>query len=278
MQKFRRRRGEYCKNGGLALLSIYGLNVDAFKAGKSARFFRQMHSELVDVVCIQETGTAVQNFPAYAHIEGYESICEHEAAAPGRTGVAIFSRHPICSERRRICSHDACAGRFIEATIGNVKIASAYAHAHDGKDADRRAARLLFYNCLGSYIREGADDKCIVVLDANVALVRQDVATQTQWTGPWASRTYREPITEAMHEAGWKDSFRVLYPGERRASVWTPGNFLGRNGEEGYGIDFQLVSPQIAPLVRDAKIFKPEAWHERLSDHAPTLGVYDITL
>jgi exodeoxyribonuclease III len=265
-------------SGRFQLLSIYGLNVDAFKAGKTIRFFQQMQSDAADVVCIQETGTDHPEFPQYARLDGYRAIWQYAPAAPGRTGVAILSRHPIQSERRKICDHESCAGRFIEATIGDVKVASVYAHAHDPRDAERRAARLLFYNCLGRYIRAGARDPCIVVLDANVSLVREDVATQTQWSGPWASKTYREPITQALEDAGWKDSFRVLYPAARRATVWTAMNFQGITGEQGYGIDFQLISPKIVPLVREAKIFKPTSWAERFSDHAATLGVYDIDL
>jgi exodeoxyribonuclease III len=258
------------------LLSIYGLNVDAFKAGKAIRFFQQMQGESVDIVCIQETGADLSDFPRYARLEGYHAVWEHAPAACGRTGVAIFSKHHIEAERRKICEHHSCAGRFIEATIGGVRVASVYAHAHDARDADRRAARLLFYECLGRYIRAGSQDRCIVALDANVSLVREDVATQMQWTGPWASRTYRGPITQALEDAGWRDSFRVLHPTVRRATVWTATNFQGITGEQGYGIDFQIVSPKVIPLVREAKVFKPPSWAERFSDHAATLGVYDI--
>ena len=261
------------------MIRVYGLNVDAFKASKPVAFFRQMENEQVDIICVQETGRPTEMFPPYALLDGYHVAASYDADAPGRTGVAIFSRHPIQSSASTLCGHSSCQGRFVEATIGGLKVASVYAHAHDAKNADRRTARIRFNACLGDYMRRNRSERCIVVLDANVSLTRQDVTTQTQWSGPWASPTYRSPITQAMQDAGWADSYRIVHSDRRRATVWVPANFsTSDGGEAGYGIDFHLISHPIIPTVRSAEIFKPRTWAERFSDHAPTLGVYDIAL
>jgi exodeoxyribonuclease-3 len=266
------------KRALISMITVYGLNVDAFKASKCKPFFDLMRKERPDVVCLQETGCEVNQIPHYARLDGYSVAGNHGSNSAGRTGVAILSRQPQSALIRKICAgeeHETCRGRFVEVTIGVMKFASVYAHPHDTKSADRRQARILFNECLKGYMLRSFDLRCIISLDANVALSREDVATDTQFSGPWASRTYRDSIVSAMEGGRWLDSYRAIHGRRRRATVWTPANYESTT-EMGYAIDFQLVSKPLSSNVLDAEVLKPGSWSERYSDHAPTIGRYSL--
>ena len=230
-----------------------------------------------EIICLQETGCDIQGFPDYARLDGYYVNANHGLNSAGRTGVAILSKGSQASSVRKICAaeeHEVCRGRFLEVTVGSTKYVSIYSHAHDPKSAERRRARVQFNECLKSYMMRTFELSAVISLDAKVALSRQDVETNTQFSGPWASRTYRDPLLSAMEHGRWVDSFRVIQGQKRRATVWTPVNF--RNPiEMGYGIDFQLVSKPLSAKITDALVIKPATWETRYSDHAVTVGRYD---
>lgn len=103
-----------------------------------------------------------------------------------------------------------------------------------------------------------------------------------QWSGPGANGggAYRSAVVEAFRgPSPWGDSFRVVHGcHERRATVWCPSTFAAKDGaEQGFGIDYQLVSNSVRGKVVDAAVVKPPTWGQRFSDHALTIGRYDIS-
>lgn len=265
------------------MIIVYGLNVQKFYADRPARFFQRMLDERPDFICLQETNRAVAAFPPFAQLSGYDVADNFEPEVRWHSGVAILSKHPIGDRHRELCEHDMCRSRFVEVTIGDLRVASAYAHAHRDDDKSRWPIREQFNECIGKYMRRNAGRPCILVTDANVALTRPDVLTDTQWAGGWANRSrgrYRNPIVNAMEQAGWVDSYRVVHGDRRRATVWyREAAYLGKDGvDEGFGIDFQLVSSPLAVRVLHAEVLRPDTWTERFSDHAPTVAQYDLDL
>ena len=74
-------------------------------------------------------------------------------------------------------------------------------------------------------------------------------------------------------DSGFIDTFRHLNPEDQRYSWWTY-RFNARKNNKGWRIDYQVVTPGLAKLVRAAKIYKDK----RFSDHAPLVIDYDYTL
>jgi exodeoxyribonuclease-3 len=258
------------------LITVYGLNVDAFKASKPRAFFEMMKRVQPDIIALQETGCEPNQMPEYAQLPGYNVEGNFGSESAGRTGVAILSKRPISTVLRNICDgveHESCKGRFVEASVGNMRFVSVYAHAHDSTSAERKRARIQFYECLKQYMMRSYELPCLISLDANVALSREDVANDTQFSGPWASRTYRDPIVLAMESGRWVDSYRQIHGNKRRATVWIPGKFA-RELEMGYAVDFQLISKPISTTTVEAEVLKPSSWETRYSDHAPTFAKY----
>lgn len=265
------------------MITVYGLNVRKFHADRPAPFFQRMLEERPDFICLQETNCAAKAFPPFAQLRGYQVADNFECDAPGHSGVAVLSRHPIGDRCQELCVHDTCRSRLVEVTVVDLRIASVYAHAHRDDDKSRWPLRERFNECFGAYMRRNAGRLCILVTDANVALTRADVLTDTQWGGGWANRgrgKYWNSIVNAIKETGWVDTYRVMHGYRRRATVWyREAAYIGKDGiDEGFGIDFQLVSSPLASRILHAEVLRPNTWSERFSDHAPTVGQYEVDL
>ena len=76
---------------------------------------------------------------------------------------------------------------------------------------------------------------------------------------------------DVVDRAGWVDAFRVVNKEPRQFSWWS--NFPAAWGRNlGWRIDYQLVTPDLKPLVRAAVIDRLP----RFSDHAPVTIDYDL--
>jgi len=70
---------------------------------------------------------------------------------------------------------------------------------------------------------------------------------------------------------GWVDAFRVVNQAPRQYTWWSNWPAAWERNL-GWRIDYQLVTPNLAPLVRGASIYRDA----RFSDHAPLVIDYDL--
>jgi len=68
-----------------------------------------------------------------------------------------------------------------------------------------------------------------------------------------------------LQEAGFLDSFRLLYPDLEGAYTWWSYMFKARQNNAGWRIDYFLVSQKLREKIEDAEIY-----HQVMgSDHCP---------
>ena len=72
-----------------------------------------------------------------------------------------------------------------------------------------------------------------------------------------------------MLASGWTDIWLSLYPDVAGYSWWSNRGQAYAN-DVGWRIDYQLLSPALAPLAQQAFIYKDE----KFSDHAPLIVDY----
>ena len=71
-------------------------------------------------------------------------------------------------------------------------------------------------------------------------------------------------------EVGYVDAFRVVNQQEHQYTWWSNRGQAWANNT-GWRIDYQVITPKLAPQVKTASIYKDE----RFSDHAPLIIDYD---
>ena len=258
------------------MFRVITINANGIRAAARKGFFTWMRVQSPDVVCMQETKAQEHQLPPEAlDLDGY-SYAFVDAHKKGYSGVAIYSRHaPVRIERGLGMEDMDAEGRFLRMDLGRLTIGSLYAPS--GTSGPERQA--VKYSFLDRFIAnlaalKNAGTPTILCGDYNIAHNDIDVFSPrscAKTTGflPDERRWFDE-VTERV---GWVDAFRVVNAEPKQFSWWS--NFpkaFERN--LGWRIDYQLVTPDLAPLVRAASIDRDE----RFSDHAPVTIDYDITL
>ncbi len=256
------------------MFRVITFNANGIRAAARKGFFRWMDAQRPDIVCMQETKAQEHQLPP----EALELTDYHyafvDAEKKGYSGVAIYSRRePLTVERGLNMPDMDVEGRFVRMEFGPLSVASLYVPSGTSGPA-RQAVK---YSFLDRFIAKLVTLKnrgvpTIVCGDYNIAHREIDVfdpKTCATITGFLPDE--RRWFDDVVDRVGWVDAFRLVNTEAKQFSWWASwrGAFE-RN--LGWRIDYQLVTPDLAPRVRTASIYRDE----RFSDHAPVIIDYDL--
>jgi exodeoxyribonuclease III len=243
---------------------------------------RQRHERLLallarhspDVVCLQETKVIDADFPALElRAAGYESVT---AGQKGYNGVAILSRTPASDVRAGLRDgEDDTQARLLAATVGGVRVISAYVPNGQKPGSEKYAFKLEWYERLRKYLEREADPGQPLVLagDFNVAPADLDVHDPLQWVGQIMCTDAERASLTRLRDWGLVDAFREKYPA-LQAFTWWDYRMLGFPKNRGLRIDHLLMTPPLWARVQDVVIDREERKGKGASDHAPVLAVF----
>jgi exodeoxyribonuclease-3 len=227
-----------------------------------------------DVICLQETKSEAAAFPHDELAEAGYRAADHSG---GRwAGVAILAREPLgladtATGLPGEPVQDEC--RWIEATVGDVRVVSTYVPNGRIVDSEWYAQKLDFFAAAAERVRQlrATGMPLVVAGDINVAPEDIDVydpaafATETHVTPP-----ERAALQHLADAGGLRDAFRALHPDEQQFTWWDyrAGHF---HKNLGLRIDLALVSEELAVRLTRAGMERPYRKGTRPSDHAPLL-------
>jgi exodeoxyribonuclease-3 len=256
------------------VLRVIQFNANGIRSATRKGFFEWLAVQHADVVCIQETKAQEHQVPPELLDPSQFTGTFVDAERKGYSGVAIFSRRAPDRIVRGlgIPEYDA-EGRFLRMDFGDLSIASLYVPSGTSGPA-RQAVKMAFLDrfiaILAQLKSEGR--RFIVCGDYNIAHKEIDVfdpRSCSRITGFFPEE--RAWMDQVIDRVGWVDAFRVVNQERRQFSWWS--NWKGAYERNlGWRIDYQLITPEIAPAVRSATIYRDE----RFSDHAPVTIDYDF--
>jgi exodeoxyribonuclease-3 len=254
---------------------IITCNLNGIRAATRKGFFRWMHEQRPDIVCLQETKAQEHQLPPEALDLPEFSPAFVDAQKKGYSGVAIYARRaPDRIVRGLGIDEYDVEGRFVRMDFGDdLSVASLYVPSGTtgpARQAVKEAFLERFIALLVRFKNEGR--RFVICGDYNIAHREIDVfdpksCSRTTGFLP-QERAWFDDVTERV---GWVDAFRAVNAEPRQYSWWS--NFpeaWERN--LGWRIDYQLITPNLAPAVRAASIYRGE----RFSDHAPVTIDYDL--
>jgi exodeoxyribonuclease-3 len=252
------------------------LNANGIRSAARRGFFDWAATVGADVICLQETRAQEhQLLPESAALPGYRAIFV-DAKKRGYSGVAIYTRHEPLAVRRTLGWDEIDAeGRFVQVDLGGVSIASLYVPS--GISGQTRLTFKIqflerFLAIMAQLRHAGAPQ--IVCGDYNIAHRPIDIYDPTRNSAVTGylpeERAWLDTLLERV---GWVDAFRVVNR-EGRQYTWWSNWPAAWERNLGWRIDYQMVTPDLAPLVRSAEIYKAQ----RFSDHAPLIIDYDLSL
>jgi exodeoxyribonuclease III len=265
-------------------LTVSTINVNGIRAAIKQRsetnlgMLPWLASSTADVVCLQETRADDEQLVAAlqpALDDGWH-LASADAHLKGRNGVAILSRQPFTDVRVGSGAEEfALHGRYVEADIGDVTVASVYVQTGEA-GTDRQLEKERFMAALGHRMAAvNADGRDAVVCgDWNIAHTENDIKN---WKGNIGKSgflpTERQWLTELL-AAGWVDVVRELHPGVAGPYAWWSWRGRAFDNDAGWRIDYQLATTGLAARASAARVERADAYALRWSDHSPVTVDY----
>lgn len=245
-------------------------NVNSVKA-RIPRILEFLHTHRPDVLCLQETKTTAATFPRGAFLEAGYAAADHSGGQ--WAGVAILAPQgtPITDV---VCGLPGAPlpgeARWIEATVGGVRVVSVYVINGRTLDDPMYPAKLEFLDAMAARVRALQGQPLVVAGDFNIAPADADVYSPAAFAHSTHVTPEERARLRAILDAGTVDAFRHLDPEGVQYTWW---DYRGGDFHRGLGlrIDLALVSPDLAEALESCGIDREFRKGPKPSDHAPLI-------
>ncbi|KAL5271726.1 hypothetical protein ACHWQZ_G000063 [Mnemiopsis leidyi] len=248
-------------------LKIVSWNVNGIRAVLKSKKLHYLKFEDPDIVCLQETKCAEEDFPEEAKFLGYHKYF-NSAQKKGYSSTAVFSKVKPVSVTYGIDipEHDN-EGRVITAEYESFYLVNVYV-PNSGQKTVRLPYRRKWNTDFLAYCQNLDSRKPVIVAgDLNVAHTEVDLAnpkTNTKNSGFTAEE--REDFTTWL-DSGFVDSFRHFHPDQTGAYTFWTYMANARKRNVGWRIDYFVVSKRFVDRIAASMI------REKVmgSDHCPIM-------
>ncbi|HEV3153594.1 MAG TPA: exodeoxyribonuclease III [Candidatus Baltobacteraceae bacterium] len=257
-------------------LRIVSLNCNGIRSAARKGFYSWMQSIDPDFVCLQETKAQEHQLPLEAASVSQYTGVFLDAERKGYSGVAIYAKEePRAVVRGWGWPEYDREARWLQFDYEKLSIVSFYMPSGamgPVRQVVKEAFMERFFPELARLVKSGRS--FIICGDFNIAHREIDVynpARCSKISGFFPHE--RAWIDRVLNELGWVDGFRVVNEQPKQFTWWSNfQNAFERNN--GWRIDYELLTPDLAGSVRSAAIYRDQ----RFSDHAPVVMDYELAL
>jgi exodeoxyribonuclease-3 len=254
-------------------MKIVSWNINSLRK-RLGRLFAWLEATKPDIVCLQETKCADEQFPALAlQGVGYHSAYHGEKSY---NGVAILAKSEPLNVQPSLCDEvvDPQA-RVIAATIGRLRVFSIYAPNGQAIGSSAYDYKLHWYQRLRDCIVKEKSVDVVVCGDFNVAPEDIDVYDPDLWRGAIMCSENERRALRRLCETGLKDTLR-LHHKEGGLFSWWDYQMRAFERNRGLRIDAVLASESLAEKCIAAGIDRDMRKGKEPSDHAPVWAEFGI--
>ena len=261
------------------MFRLLTLNLNGIRSAADKGFVdwaSQMGADCMGVQEIKAQADVVgERFARIGELDGHF----HYAQKKGYSGVGLYTRKAPSAV---IVGFDGdefdAEGRYVETRYDTARqkfsVISCYFPSGSSGD-ERQQAKFRFLDRIQRHLgRLRAEREYILVGDINIAHREIDLKN---WKGNLKNSGFtpeeRAWMSTLLSDGGLVDVFRTLNPHPEQYTWWSQrGQARAKN--VGWRIDYQLATPGLAALARQASVYK-DSW---FSDHAPLTVDYDFDI
>ena len=250
-------------------------NINGVKA-RIENLLHWLRDAAPDVVCLQEIKCVDEAFPSLEIGDLGYNIAVH--GQKSWNGVAILSKRPIEDVVRGLPNPgDDAQARYIEATIGTVRVASIYLPNGNPVDTEKFPYKLAWMDRLVERARHLLDEEWAFVLggDYNICPDDVDCFDPVGFANDALCRRESRAKYRELVYLGLTEAWRTLHPDEVGYSFWDYQAGCWPR-DDGLRIDHLLLSPQAADRLAGASIHKHVRAWDKPSDHVPLVVELDL--
>lgn len=251
-------------------LTVATWNVNSIKA-RLPNILDWLREAGPDIVLMQELKCETEAFPAL-EIEdlGYNLAINGQKSW---NGVAILSRRPLEDVECGLPGDDGDdQARYIEATVGDLRVASLYLPNGNPVDSEKYPYKLNWMDRLRDHAMALLETEQPFLLggDYNVIPEPEDVYDPAGWESDALYKPETRRRFRAILHLGLTEAYRALHPEPGAYTYW---DYKGRawQADQGLRIDHFLLSPQAADRLIDCRIDKTPRGRPKASDHTPVI-------
>ncbi|WP_454063539.1 exodeoxyribonuclease III [Candidatus Nitrospira salsa] len=222
-----------------------------------------------DIMLLQELKAMDEQFPRIAMDElGYNYAVVGQKTY---NGVAILSKLPIEIEQRSLPGDPADEqARYVEATVGDVRVASIYLPNGNPVNTEKFSYKLAWMDRLITRVRTllSYEESLVLGGDFNVCPTDDDTYDPEGFADDALCRPESRSRFRELSYLGLLDALRELNPQKGLFTYWDYQ--AGRwNRDEGLRIDHLLLSPQATDRLTASGVDRGPRGMEKPSDHTP---------
>jgi exodeoxyribonuclease-3 len=254
-------------------MKIVSWNINSLRK-RLGRLLAWLEATRPDIVCLQETKCADEQFPALAlQATGYYSAYHGEKSY---NGVAILAKSEPLDVQASLCDEvvDPQA-RVIAGTIDDLRVFSIYAPNGQAVGSPAYEYKLHWYQRLRDCIVKVKSVDVVVCGDFNVAPEDIDVYDPHLWRGAIMCSENERRAFRALRGTGLKDTLR-LHHKEGGLFSWWDYQMRAFEKNRGLRIDAVLASEPLAKKCIAARIDCEMRKGKEPSDHAPVWAEFGI--
>ena len=245
-------------------MRIISLNANGIRAAVNKGLATWWEASDSDILCIQESRLQDKDwlqaaFPAH-WVECFP------AEKKGYAGTAVVAKIPPNQVKMGMGHPSSDAeGRVMTLTYPGLVLVNAY-FPSGASSPSRHLAKLDFLSAMTRHLQDLLKQHARVMLVGDINICHKDIDIhhpQRMRGKPGCTNVEREFLS-ALHEAGWRDAFRLFEPGKGQYTWWSA---MARSKPKnlGWRIDQFWIS---SAMVRETKHCKH--WTDQnFSDHCP---------
>lgn len=244
------------------------------------RVLEMLDKHRPDVVLLQETKVAPDQFPSDDLREaGYEA-CHHSGGQWAGVAVLVAERHGLNEVRTGLPGEiRAEEARWVEAEIPGLGLRVASAYVVNGREvgSETFAEKLHFLDMVAARAEQLAGSPLVIGGDFNVAPEDIDVYDPEGFHASGSTHVTadeRERLAKIVANGQLEDAYRTVHPAEQQFTWWDyrQGHF---HRGMGLRIDLLLVSRAEASGLTACGIDRDLRKGAKPSDHAPLLATLE---
>ncbi|MBS7457236.1 exodeoxyribonuclease III [Coralloluteibacterium stylophorae] len=255
----------------MTALTVATFNINGIRSRLPA-LLAWLERERPDIVCLQELKCPDEAFPQAAiEAAGYGALWHGQKSW---NGVAILARGMTPLESRRGLPGDAddSHSRYLEAAAHGLIVGCLYLPNGNPQPGPKFDYKLAWFERLIAHAQGLLDSGHPVVLagDYNVVPTDElDIYSPRSWKKDALLQPESRAAWQRLLAQGWTDALRHLHPDARIYTFW---DYFRQRWERDAGlrIDHLLLSPALAPRLREAGVDRWVRGEPKASDHAPT--------